>query len=81
MLKSLPHRRALAIVFSLSMACVLGLLGLLVGSYLWGHFGPPAADVDDTNGYLFSLLVGGLLSACGIVGSLWMFWPRALKAS
>ena len=81
MLKSLLHRRAVAILFSLLMACVLGLVGLLVSTYFWGHFGPPAADADDTNGYLFSLLVGGLLGACGTVGSLWMFWPRATKTS
>src|SRR5215469_4214190 len=80
-MKSLPHRRAAAIVFSLLVACALGLIGLLVSTYLWGHFGPPAADADDTNGYLFSLLVGALLGACGIVGSLWMFWPRATKTS
>jgi hypothetical protein len=80
MLKSLLHRRAVAILFSLLMACVLG-LGLLVSTYFWGHFGPPAADVDDTNGYLFSLLVGGLLGAFEIGGSLWMFWPRATKTS
>jgi hypothetical protein len=81
MLKSLRHRRAAAILFSLLMACVLGLVGLLASTYFWGHFGPPAADVDDTKGYLFSLLVGGLLGAFGIVGSLWMFWPRATKTS
>ena len=81
MSKSLPQRRGFAILFSLSMACVLGLAGLVVGSYLWGHFGPPAADADDTGGYLFSLLVGGILGAFGIAVPLWMFWPRSAKTS
>jgi hypothetical protein len=61
------------------MACLLGLGGLLAGSYVWDHFGPPANDPDDTNAYLFGLLVGCLLAICGIVGSLWKFWPRAAK--
>jgi len=47
--------------------------------YLWGHFGPPANDPDDTDAYLFGLLVGGLLAISGIVGALWKFWPRAAR--
>lgn len=81
MTDSLPRRRAAAILFSLIMACLLGLGGLLVGSYLWGHFGPPATDPDHTDAYLFALLVGGLLAVCGTVVSLWKFWPRAAKTS
>ena len=79
MVNSLQRRRASAVLFSLITACLLGLGGLLAGSYLWDHFGPPANDPDDTNAYLFGLLVGGLLAICGIVGSLWKFWPRAAK--
>lgn len=78
-MNSLLHRRAAAVAFSFIMACVLGLAGLLGSGYLWGHFGPPAADPDDIEGYFFSLFVGGLLAACGILGSLWMFWPRVRK--
>jgi hypothetical protein len=79
MVNSLQRRRASAVLFSLITACLLGLGGLLVGTSLWRHFGPPAKDPDDTNAYLFGLLVGGLLAICGIVGSLWKFWPRAPK--
>jgi len=61
-------------------AYLLGLAGLLVGMYLWGHFGPPATDPDDTDAYFFGLLVGGLL-VCGVVASLWKFWPRTAKTS
>ena len=78
---SLLRKRAASVVFSVLMACVLGLAGIVVGNYLWGHFGPPAADPDDTQGYLFGLLVGSILSACGIIWSFWMFWPRAAKTS
>lgn len=78
-MNSLPRRRVATVLFSLIIACLLGLGGLLVGSYLCGYFGPPSTDPDDTEAYLFGLLVGGLLAACGIVGSLWKFWPRAAK--
>ena len=75
----LLRRRAAAILFSLIMACLLGLAGLLVSMYLWGRLRPQATDPDDTNAYLCGLLIGGFLGACGIVGSLWKFWPRAAK--
>lgn len=81
MTASLTRRRAAAVLFSPIMACLLGLGGLLVTAYLWEHFGPPATDPDDTNAFLFGLLVGALLAACGIVGSLWKFWPRAARTS
>jgi hypothetical protein len=77
--KSLFHKRTLAILFSLSTACVLAFAGLLLSSYLWGRFGPPPADIDDTKGYLFSLLISVLLASSAIIASLWMFWPRATK--
>lgn len=80
-MNSLLRIRAATVLFSLIMACPLGLGGLLVGTYLWGHFGPPSTDPDDTDAYLFGLLVGGLLGMGGIVGSLWKFWPRAAKTS
>jgi hypothetical protein len=79
-----PQRRraAAAILFSLIMACLLGFGGLLAGMYLWGHFGPPAKDPDDTDAYFFGLLVGGLMAIGGGTASLWKFWPRATpKAS
>jgi len=79
MVNSLQRRRASAVLFSLITACLLGLGGLLVGMSLWRHFGLPAKDPDDTDAYLFGLLVGGLLAMCGIVGSLWKFWPRTAK--
>src|SRR2546429_4142346 len=66
MVNSLQRRRASAVLFSLITACLLGLGGLLVGMSLWRHFGPPAKDPDDTDAYLFGLLVGGLLAICGI---------------
>jgi hypothetical protein len=79
-----PQRRraTAAILFSLIMACLLGFGGLLAGMYLWGHFGPPAKDPDDTDAYFFGLLVGGLMAIGGGTASLWKFWPRATpKAS
>ena len=79
MVNSIQRRRASAVLFSLITACLLGLGGLLVGMSRWRHFGPPAKDPDDTDAYLFGLLVGGLLAICGIVGSLWKFWPRTAK--
>jgi len=35
-----------------------GLGGSLAGWILWARYGPAARDVDDTDGYLFGLLVG-----------------------
>jgi hypothetical protein len=76
-----PQRRraAAAILFSLIMACLLGLAGFLAGSYLWGHYGPPADDPDEFDAYLCGLLVGGLLAIGGGIASLRTFWlrPRA----
>lgn len=76
MVNSLQRRRASAVLFSLIMACLLGLGGLLAGSYLWDHFGPPARDPDDTEAYLVGLLVGGVMAIGGGVTLLWKFWPR-----
>ena len=56
---------------------LLGLGGLLAGSYLWGHLGPPAKDPDDTEAYLCGLLLGGALATGGFGALLWKFWPRA----
>jgi hypothetical protein len=74
-----PQRRraAAAVLFSLIMACLLGFGGLLLGTYLWGHFGQPANDPDDTDAYLCGLLVGGIMAVGGGMVSLWKFWPRA----
>jgi hypothetical protein len=74
-------RRAAALLFSLIMACLLGLGGLLVGMYLWGHFGRPANDPDDTGAYLCGLLVGGVMAIGGGTASLWKFWPRTSPKS
>ncbi len=76
------RRTAAAISFSLIIACLLGLSGLFAGSYLWGHFGPPGKDPDDTDAYFCGLLVGGFLAIGGGTATLWKFWPRAAtKAS
>ena len=66
-----------AILFSLIMGCLLGFGGLLAGMYLWGHFGPPTRDPDDTDAYLCGLLVGGVMAIGGVIALLWMSWPRA----
>jgi hypothetical protein len=70
-------RVATAILFSLIMAGLLAFGGLLAGMYLWGHFGPPAKDPDDTAAYLSGLLVGGVMALVGGMALLWKFWPRA----
>ena len=77
MANHLLRKRAAAILFSLIVACLLGLGGLLAGTYLWGHSGPPANDPDDTEAYLFGLLVGGLMAVGGCGALLWKSWPRA----
>jgi hypothetical protein len=75
-------RAMAAISFSLIVGCLLGFGGLLAGMYLWGHFGPPAKDPDDTDAYLCGLLVGGVMAIAGSMALLWMSWPRATpKAS
>jgi len=76
MTKPQLRRAVAAILFSLIMACLLGLGGLLTGMYLWGHFGPPAQDPDDIAAYFFGLLVGGLMAMGGGVALLWKFWPH-----
>ena len=76
------RRRAAAILFSLIVACLMGLVGLLAGSYLWVHWGAPSKDPDDTDAYFFGLLVGGVMAIGGCTALLWRFWPRATaKAS
>jgi hypothetical protein len=75
------RRRAATILFSLIVACLVGLGRLLAGSYLWGHLGPPAKDPDDTEAYLCGLLVGGVVVISGFGALLWKFWPRATPKS
>jgi hypothetical protein len=77
MRQKLSAKRVAEILFSLLVASLLGLGGSLAGWYLWRQFGPTARDADDTGGYLFGLLVGGVLAVCGGVACLWRFWPRA----
>jgi hypothetical protein len=75
-------RAAAAVLFSLIMGCVLGLGGFLGGSYLWGRYGPPANDPDETDAYFCGLLVGGITAVGAGSVSLWKFWPRtSLKSS
>ncbi len=76
MTQKLNVRRLAAILFSLIMASLLGLGGLLAGWYLWARYGPAARDADDMEGYLFGLFVGVVLALCGGVVCLWKFWPR-----
>ena len=73
----LRRRRAAAILFSLIAACLLGLGGLLAGSYLWDHFGAPARDPDDIESFFCGLLVGGAMAIGGGVTLLRKFWPRS----
>ena len=82
MTNHLQRRRAATILFSLIVACLLGLGGLLAGSYFWVHLGPPANDPDDADAYLCGLLIGGVMAIGGFAALLWKFWPRATtKAS
>lgn len=77
---SKPSRRtraASSILFSLIMGGLFAFAGLLLGTYLWGHFGPASKDPDDTDAYLFGLLVGGVTGLVGGATLLWKFWPRS----
>jgi hypothetical protein len=77
---SKPSKRARAVsavLFSLIMAGLLAFGGLLLGMYLWGHFGPAPRDPDDTDTYLFGLLVGGATGLFAGATLLLKFWPRA----
>ncbi len=75
MRQKLATRRPAAILFSLTMAALLGFGGLMAGLFVWDRFGSPSADeeasesVGDLAALVFAV-VGG--SAC-----LWKFWPRA----
>jgi len=73
----LYRKRAAAVLFSLIMACLLAFAGLLAGMYLYGHFGPPARDYDETDDYLCGLLVGGIFAVAGGSVLLWKLWPRS----
>jgi len=73
-------RAVSAILFSLIMAGLLAFAGLLLGMYLWGHFGPPPRDPDDTDAYLCGLLLGGVMGLVGGATLLWKFWPRPARA-
>jgi|SRR5690348_4198497 hypothetical protein len=75
MTNHLQRRRAATILFSLIVACLLGLSGLLAGSYFWVHLGPPANDPDDTDAYLCGLLVGGVMAIGGLQRCYGSFGP------
>lgn len=70
-------RVAPAVAFSLIMAGLLAFAGLLLGMYLWSHFGRAPTDPDDTDAYLCGLFTGGLIGVAGGATLLWKFWPRA----
>ena len=70
-------RAAAAVLFSLIMACVLGLVGFLGASYLWGRYGAATNDPDDTDAYLCGLLVGGVVAISAGMVSLLKFWPKS----
>src|SRR5258708_14681564 len=75
-------RAAASVLFSLIIACLLGLGGFLGSSYLWSHYGPLPGDPDESDAYFCGLLVGGAIAIVGGTVSLWKFWPRAsLKSS
>jgi hypothetical protein len=71
------RRVGAAVFFALLMAFVLGLSGLLVGDYLWSRYGPPANDPDETDAFLWGLVVGGVMAVGGGVAIVWKFWPRS----
>lgn len=71
------RRRAAAVLFSLIMACLLAFAGLLARMYLYGHFGPPAQDYDETEDYLCGLLVGAISAVAGGGVLLRKLWPRS----
>ena len=75
------RRAAAAVLFSLLVAYLLLLGGVLAGAYMWGHYGPPADDPDDIDALLCGLLVGGVMAIGGGVASLWKFWPRSKPKS
>jgi len=77
MTKPQLKRAMAAVLFSLIIACLLGLGGLLTGTYLWGRFGPPANDPDHTAAYFCGLLAGGLMALVGGMALLRKFWPHA----
>lgn len=70
-------RIAAATAFSLIMAGLLAFGGLLLGMYLWDHFGRAPTDPDDTNALLCGLFTGGLIGVVAGTTLLWKFWPRA----
>jgi hypothetical protein len=72
----LNTKRAAAVLFSLIIASLLGLVGLLFGGWLWDRYALPTRDADDTAAYLCGLLVGGVLALSGGVACLWRFWPH-----
>jgi len=63
-----------AILFSLLIAWLLALGGLLGGSYLCSLYGPLS---DETDTYVCGVLLGGVLAIGGGITLLWKFWPRA----
>jgi hypothetical protein len=74
-------RAVASVLFSLIMACLLGLGGFLGGSYLWSHYGLPSGDPDESDAYFCGLLAGGIIAIAGGTVSLWKFLPRASRKS
>jgi len=71
---------AAAIAFSLIMASLLAFGGLLLGMYLWSHFGRAPTGPGDTDSLLCGLFTGGLMGVVGGTTLLWKFWPRTTTA-
>lgn len=72
-------RAVSAVLFSLIMAGLLAFSGLLLGMFLWGHFGAAPRDPDNTDAYLLGLLIGGAAGLIGGATLLWRFWPRSAR--
>jgi hypothetical protein len=73
--QTLRTGRAAAILFSVIMAAVQGLIGLVAGSFLWDRFGSPQAD--ETTSESVGILAFWVFAILGGCGCLWKFWPRA----
>jgi hypothetical protein len=75
MKQSMATRRVATILFSVTIAVIMGFLGLLAGSFLWDRFG--SAQADEMTSERVAALGFGSFAILGGCGSLWKFWPRA----
>lgn len=65
-----------AILFSSMIASIFGFAALLVGSYLFARFGPPASGPDQIGALMFGVLVGVVAALIVFSVLLRKFWPR-----